>query len=142
MAFDCQKFLIESNVTKGPAATLADCGLGKSLIELAYAQNVVEHTNGNMLLLTPLAVGSQMLTEAEKFGIEAHRSRDGKVKGKITISNYEQLEKFDPDDFVGVICDEYGILKTSMENQTGNNAIYQKEKIPNARNRDAAPMIL
>jgi superfamily II DNA or RNA helicase len=90
-AFDFQKHLIEWHVNKGRSMCAADCGLGKSLIELAFAQNIAEKTNGNTLLLTPIAVGMQMEREAEKFGIEAKRSRDGKIKGKITITNYEQL---------------------------------------------------
>jgi hypothetical protein len=89
----------------------ADCGLGKSLIELAFAQNIVEKTNGNVLFLTPLAVGAQMELESEKFQIEAKRSRDGKIKSKITITNYEQLHHFNPNNFDGVVCDESSILK-------------------------------
>ncbi len=109
--FDFQKALIDWSVQKGRGAIFADCGLGKSLMELSYAQNVVEHTNGNVLLLTPIAVGAQMEREAEKFGIEAKRSRDGKIKGMITITNYEQLEHFDANDFQGIVCDESSILK-------------------------------
>lgn len=109
--FDFQKFLIEWNLRAGRSAIFADCGLGKSPMELVWAQNVVEKTNGNVLLLTPLAVGTQMQSEAEKFGIEAGRSRDGKLHGKITITNYEQLHHFNPEDFQGVICDESSILK-------------------------------
>ena len=110
-AFDFQKSLIDWSVKKGKGACFADCGLGKSLIELAYGQNIIEKTNGNILLLTPLAVGIQMEKEAEKFGIEAKRSRDGKIKSKITITNYEQLNHFNSNDFEGVICDESSILK-------------------------------
>lgn len=110
-AFDFQSSILDWAVRKGRGAVFADCGLGKSLIELAYGQNVVEKTNGNVLLLTPIAVGAQMEAEAEKFGIEARRSRDGKLKGKITITNYEQIEKFDPSDFAGIVCDESSILK-------------------------------
>lgn len=110
-AFDFQKSLIEWNTKKGRSATFADCGLGKSLIELSFAQNVVQKTNGNVLLLTPIAVGVQMQKEAEKFGIEASRSRDGKIKSKITISNYEMLHLFDPSDFEALVCDESSILK-------------------------------
>ena len=110
-AFDFQKALIEWSVQKGRGAVFADCGLGKSLIELAYAQNVAEHTNQNVLLLTPIAVGAQMENESVKFGIEAKRSRDGKIKGKITITNYEMLHHYDPADFGGIICDESSILK-------------------------------
>lgn len=110
-AFDFQKSLITWAVKKGRAAVFADCGLGKSLIELSYAQNIVEKTNKNVLLLTPIAVGSQMESEAEKFGIQAKRSRDGKIKGKITITNYEQLHQFNAGDFEGLVCDESSILK-------------------------------
>lgn len=110
-AFPFQRALIDWSVKKGRGAIFADCGLGKSVCELSYAQNIVEHTNGNVLFLTPLAVGPQMIKEAEKFGIEAHRSRDGKIKGKITITNYEQLDKFDPNDFTGLVCDESSCLK-------------------------------
>jgi len=110
-AFDFQKSLIDWAVKKGRGAVFADCGLGKSLIELAYAQNIVEHTNENVLLLTPIAVGAQMENESVKFGIEAKRSRDGKIKGKITITNYEMLHHYDPSDFGGIICDESSILK-------------------------------
>lgn len=110
-AFDFQKHILDWVVRKGRGATFLDCGLGKSLLELAFAENVVRKTNGNVLLLTPIAVGAQMELEGEKFGIEAKRSRDGKIKGKITITNYEQLEKFDPSDFVGVVGDESSILK-------------------------------
>lgn len=111
MAFDFQKFLLTWAVKIGRGGVFADCGLGKSLIELAYAQNVVEKTNGNVLLLTPIAVGVQMEKEAEKFKIEAKNSRDGKIKGKITITNYEQLHHFDAADFTGLVCDESSILK-------------------------------
>lgn len=109
--FDFQKSLLEWAVKKGRAGIFADCGLGKSFIELAYAQNIVENTNGNVLLLTPIAVGAQMQREADKFGIDAKRSRDGTIKSKITITNYEQLHHFEPADFTGIVCDESSILK-------------------------------
>lgn len=111
MAFDFQKSLIEWITKKGRGAVFADCGLGKSLIELAFAQNIVQKTNGNVLLLTPIAVGAQMEREANKFGIEAKRAHDGTIKGKITITNYEQLHHYDAADFEALICDESSILK-------------------------------
>ncbi len=111
MAFDFQESLIDWAVRKGRSAVMADCGLGKSLIELSFAQNVVEKTNKNVLLLTPIAVGAQMEKESTKFGIEAKRSKDGKPNGKITITNYEKLHLFDPNDFEGLVCDESSILK-------------------------------
>ena len=80
-------------------------------MQLTWAQNVVQKTNGNVLVLTPLSVGSQTVREAEKFGIEAKQSRDGTVAGKITVTNYQQLHKFNWQEFSGVVCDESSILK-------------------------------
>jgi len=109
--FDFQKDLLAWSLKKGRSAIFADCGLGKSPIELVWAENIVRKTNGNVLLITPLAVSIQMIKEAEKFNVEAKRSKTGKPDGKITITNYEQLHNFDYNDFEGVICDESSILK-------------------------------
>ena len=110
--FDFQKHLVEWAVRKGRAAIFADCGLGKTPMQLVWAENVVRKTNRPVLVLTPLAVGSQTVREAGKFGIEAHRSLDGELKGKIIVANYERLHKFNPEDFAGVVCDESSILKS------------------------------
>lgn len=109
--FDFQRPLAEWSIRKGRAALLEDCGLGKTPQELVWAENVVRHTNGRVLLLTPLAVVAQMLREAEKFGVEAHRSSDGTAYPGVTVTNYERLHHFDPADFDGCVCDESGILK-------------------------------
>ncbi len=111
--FPFQAALVEWAVRKGRAALFADCGLGKSAMQLTYAQNVVQKTARPVLLLTPLAVGGQMLQEAEKFGVDAERSKDGKFTpgARVVIANYERLHLFDPSDFAGLICDESGILK-------------------------------
>lgn len=110
--FPFQKELVNWSLTRGRGAVLADCGLGKSLVELAWADNVVRKTNGRVLLLTPLAVGAQMAEMSEQFGIgECARSRDGSATARITIANYEQLHKFSPSDFDGVVCDESSVLK-------------------------------
>lgn len=112
-AFDFQRYLIEWSCETGRCAELADCGMGKTLMQEAWAQNVVEQTNGRVLIATPLAVSAQTVTEGDKFGIEVSRSRDGTLpKSKIVVTNYEQLEKFDPNDFVGMVCDESSILKS------------------------------
>ena len=110
-AFDFQAAMIDWACWQGRGALFEDCGLGKTLQELAWAQNVVQHTNGDVLLKTPMAVSKQVLAEAEKFGIEAHVSRDGKVHRGITITNYERLHLFNPHDFVGTVDDESSILK-------------------------------
>jgi hypothetical protein len=109
--FPFQRAITEWAIKKGRAAIFADCGLGKTAMQLVWAQNVVEKTCKPVLILTPLAVGSQTVREAEKFGIEAKQSRDGKVASQITITNYQQLKKFNWQDFGGVVCDESSILK-------------------------------
>ncbi len=110
--FDFQQSLVDWSLHKGRAAIFADCGLGKTPMQLVWAQNVVEKTNGRVLLLTPLAVGGQTMLEAEKFGVECGRSRDGALPPqRIVITNYEKLHLFDPNDFAGVVCDESSILK-------------------------------
>jgi hypothetical protein len=110
--FDFQRSLVQWAVRKGRGAIFADCGLGKTPMSLAWADQVVRHTRRPVLLLTPLAVGFQILAEAEKFGYsDVALSRDGKPSGAITITNYEQLDKFDHADYSGVVCDESSAIK-------------------------------
>src|ERR1700729_1693511 len=78
--FDFQKHLLEWALRRGRAAIFADCGLGKTPIQLSWADNVVRHTNKPVLIFAPLSVGSQTIREAAKFGIEAEQSRYGMFK--------------------------------------------------------------
>lgn len=112
-AFDFQKSLIEWSVRMGRCAIFADCGLGKTLMQLAWAENVVRHTNCPVLLLTPIAVGRQTIEEAAKFGIDAQLTRNGDWTGdvKVWVTNYEQLHNYNPDDFAGVVGDESSRVK-------------------------------
>lgn len=110
--FDFQVSLVTWSIRKGRAAIFADCGLGKTAMQLTWAENVARHTGKPVLILTPLAVAAQTIREGEKFGIECHRSSDGTVPGRIVIANYERLEHFNPADFAGVVCDESSILKS------------------------------
>lgn len=110
--FDFQRALTEWAVRRGRGAIFADCGLGKTLMQLVWAENVVRKTNRPVLLLTPLAVAGQTVHEGEKFGIECHRSHDGSTHGdKIVVTNYQRLHLFNPNDFSGLVCDESSILK-------------------------------
>lgn len=110
--FDFQKYTTDYASKKGRAAVFLDTGLGKTLIELTIATNYIKITNKPVLIITPLAVAFQFLTEAEKFGIgDIMYSRDGKYNTKIVICNYERLDKFDHSDFDCVILDESSILK-------------------------------
>ena len=112
IAFDFQKFIIEKAVKKGRMAIFADTGLGKTLIQLSIAKNIINNTNKNVLILTPLAVAFQFIIEAQKLGIDdIEYSKDGKYTKKIVICNYERLHYFDSNDFVAVILDESSILK-------------------------------
>lgn len=110
--FDFQHSLVEWAILKGRGAIFADCGMGKTPMQLVWAQNVVEKTNRPVLLLAPLAVTQQTAREAIKFGIEAHVSVEGDMRPGINITNYERLHYFDPNNFVGAICDESAILKS------------------------------
>jgi hypothetical protein len=110
--FDFQHSLVEWALRKGRGAVFADCGLGKTPMQLVWADEVVRKTNKRVLILTPLAVSTQTLGEAHKFDIEARRSLDGSVMGGITIANYERLHHFNADDFVGCVLDESSILKS------------------------------
>lgn len=111
-AFDFQQFIINKTVQKGRYGVFADTGLGKTLIQLSVAYNVVLTTNKRVLILTPLAVAFQFLNEAESIGIDdIEQSKDGKFTKKIVIANYERLHHFNPDDFECVMLDESSILK-------------------------------
>ncbi len=110
--FDFQRELLTWGIRKGRAATFADCGLGKTPMQLVTAENIVRETNRPVLILTPLAVGPQTVREGEKFGIEARRTMDGEVHNGINITNYQRLHYYNPDDFAGVLCDESSILKS------------------------------
>jgi SNF2 family DNA or RNA helicase len=110
--FDFQRSLVEWALRRGRAAIFADCGLGKTPMQLVWADNVAKKTGGRVLILTPLAVAKQTEREAQKFGIEASRSTAGELNGPIVVTNYDRLHHFSPDDFSGVVCDESSILKS------------------------------
>lgn len=109
--FDFQRHLVDWAVRMGRAALFADCGLGKTPMALAWADNVHRHTGRPVLIVTPLAVSFQIEQEAAKFGVDAEVSRDGKIRAPITVTNYERLEHFTPDRFGGVVCDESSAIK-------------------------------
>jgi SNF2 family DNA or RNA helicase len=112
IAFDFQKHVIEKATLKGRSAIFLDTGLGKTLVQLSLAKNIINHTNKKVLILTPLAVAFQFILEAEKLGIDdIEYSKDGKHTKKIVVCNYERLHYFNEKDFEGVILDESSILK-------------------------------
>jgi len=119
--FDFQKFIVKRALAAGKYAIWADCGLGKTLMQLEWARHVNEFTGLPVLILTPLAVSGQTIKEGVKFGIDVKRYDCLNVKG-ICVTNYEQLDNINPDDFGGVVLDESSILK-NFEGQTKKQII-------------------
>jgi DNA modification methylase len=112
MLFDFQIDITRWAIRRGSAAIFADCGLGKTPMQLEWAKSVVEHTKSPVLILAPLAVSKQTCQEGKKFSIDVNiceTSRD--IVNGINITNYEKLHKFDSIDFSGVVLDESSILK-------------------------------
>ena len=110
--FPFQRALVEWAVRKGRGMLACDCGLGKTPMQLVYAQNIVEKENKRVLILAPLSVAPQTVREGVKFGVEVAHRRDGLKDGdKIVVTNYERLHHFNQNDFGAVICDESSILK-------------------------------
>lgn len=110
--FDFQRDLVSWALYIGRAAIFADCGMGKTPMQLTWAENIVRHTNKPVLILTPLAVGPQTKRESEKFGIESEFTKTGQYDTKIVITNYESLHRFNRHEFAGVVLDESSILKS------------------------------
>jgi len=130
-AFDFQKFVIEKAVRKGRSAVFLDTGLGKTLVQLSIAKNVVNHTNKKVLILCPLAVGHQFIKEAQLRNItdDIEISKNGKHTKKIVIANYERLHYFSESDFECVILDESSILK-NFDGKIKNSITTFIKKIP------------
>lgn len=112
MLYPFQQDIVRFAARKGRAAIFADCGLGKTPMQLEWARLVVERTGGNVLILAPLAVAAQTVREGAKFGIEAVRARESDEVAPITVTNYERLERFAGMDWAGVVLDESSILKS------------------------------
>ena len=107
--FDFQKFIVKTALKAGKYAVFADCGLGKTIIQLEWAYRVFLKTNKPVLILAPLAVSGQTINEGKKFNIDV-KKYDGS-QFQIQISNYEQLDNIDCSLFSGIVLDESSILK-------------------------------
>lgn len=118
--FDFQKFIVKRALKAGKYAIFADCGLGKTLMQLEWAYQVQKHTNKPVLILMPLAVKGQTMQESEKFGIDTTN---------IHFYNYEQLENINCSIYSGVVLDESSILK-NFEGATKKQIIDLFSKTP------------
>lgn len=113
--FDFQKQIVKWALKKGRCALFLDTGLGKTICQLEFANQVCKKEKGKALILAPLAVSRQTKSEGEKFGIEVNICRTkSDVKDGINITNYEMLKHFNPDEFICVVLDESSILKASL----------------------------
>lgn len=123
MLFPFQRAIVRWALKIGRAAIFADCGLGKTPMQLEWAHQVCEHTAGNVLILAPLAVSHQTQREADKFGITVNICKtQADVRPGINITNYEKLDHFLASEFAGVVLDESSILK-SYSGSTRNQII-------------------
>lgn len=113
--FDFQAAIVDWAVRRGRAAIFADTGLGKTAMQLAWADQVATHTENPVLILAPLCVAQQTVREAERMGIAGCRYARTKamvIGARIVVTNYEMMDKFHPSDFGGVVLDESSILKS------------------------------
>lgn len=112
MLFPFQSDIVRWALQRGRAAVFADCGLGKTPMQLEWARQIVEHTGGDVLILAPLAVSLQTVREGQKFGVHVTPCRtQSDVKPGVNIANYEMLHHFDATSFAGIVLDESSILK-------------------------------
>lgn len=129
-AFDFQEHIITKAMRKGRIGIFADTGLGKTLMQVALAENVVRKTNGRVLILTPLAVAFQFIDEASRIGVyDIAHSKDGKLSKKITVCNYERLHLLNPEDFQCVMLDESSILK-NFAGKTRDQVVAFIKRVP------------
>lgn len=137
--FDFQRVIVKWALKRGRAAIFADTGLGKTLMQTSWAQSVVDHTDGDVLIVAPLCVAQQTVREGEKFGIEINFCRDQEnAKPGINITNYEMLDRFNLDDFHGVVLDESSIIK-NRDGKTRNALIAACQKVPYRLSCTATP---
>ena len=110
--FPFQADIVQWSLRKGRAAIFANTGLGKTAMQIEWARHVVAHTGGRVLIVAPLAVVSQTVEEAKSQDVDIHITRSkGDLRNGVNITNYDIIDKFDADDFVGVVLDESSMLK-------------------------------
>ena len=112
--FDFQKDIVRWALGKGKAAIFADCGDGKTAMQLEWAEQIRKRTGGKVIIIAPLAVSAQTKREGEKFGIEVNICSDQSdaTENAVNITNYEKLDKFIASEFVAVVLDESSIIKS------------------------------
>lgn len=123
--FNFQHDIVQWALKRGRAAIFADCGMGKTLMQLEWAR----HIPGDVLILAPLAVAQQTVREAEHFAIPIRYARKETGESGITITNYEMLAHFDVSRYAGVVLDESAILK-AYDGKTRTRIIEAFQRTP------------
>lgn len=127
--FPHQRDLVEWALRRGRAAIFADTGLGKSRIQVAWADTIARETGGDVLILAPLAVAEQTVEEGESIGVKVTHARDGKdIQPGINITNYARLHRFDCSRFTGVVLDECFAAGTMIDCEFGKKRIQDIRK--------------
>lgn len=120
--FPFQSFIVKRALKAGKYAIWADCGLGKTLMQLEWANQVSKYMNQPVLILVPLAVAGQTIEEAKKFNLHCERLKSDVFGFGVYITNYDQIDNIDCSQFCGVVLDESSILK-NYEGQTKKSLI-------------------
>lgn len=139
--FDFQRDIVVWSLKKGRSAVFADCGLGKSIIQLSWAEQITYHTMKPVLILCPLSVAEQTKREADKFGIglvDVVRDQSEVRSAGIYVTNYEMLEHFNASVFGGVVLDESAILR-NFNGKTRNLITEMFERTPYKLSCTATP---
>ena len=135
-----QHAVVSWAVRRGRAAIFADTGLGKTIMQLAWANEVQSHTNGKVLILAPLAVSEQTIEEGLKFGIEINRVPLGCdiPSSGVWITNYERMDAIDFTELHGIVLDESSILK-AHDGKTRARIIEASQGVPYRLSCTATP---
>ena len=138
--FDFQHAIVSWAVRRGRAAIFADTGLGKTLMQLSWADEIANHTGGKVLILAPLAVSEQTIEQGQTFGIDVYRvPHGGTPTGPgIWITNYERMDTIDFESLSGVVLDESSILK-SHDGKTRTALIESCQGVPYRLSCTATP---
>lgn len=128
--FDFQRACVKWALKRGRAALFHDTGLGKTIQQTSWADEVVKHTQGDVMIFAPLCVAQQTINEAEKWGIKINYARNpDSMKSGINISNYEMLDRFDLSQMAGIVADESSIIK-NRDGKTRNLIIDSVQSVP------------
>ncbi len=127
MLFDWQKVLTKWALYKGRSALFEDCGLGKTPQQLEWGNQIWTKTQGDVLILAPLAVSRQTQLEGEKFGIGVNVCKDQSgMQPGINITNYERLHHFEQVDIAGIVLDECFSPDTPIDTFNIDNSLICK----------------